>query len=533
MSNTYNIYKIRISCLDKLLEKIASVGLNKQKERNIDGYKMEFFYSKDLEGNKIWWWETYKEFFEEGLEEPKNKFHYGLMICTNVESPDLIFAITLGKSHFYVNKFIERDFGIELAIRIAKEETTLLKKSTYFSGAKRQEISSYTTFIKDSYEPGESVDHLKLKASDNELWGDKNIIFADSIQMDTEVTPAGLAKIFNQIIMALEKPQSIRLPKRERVYDDSLIADLDSILFEALKTMDASLMIEEFHVYGVNFCFSFTEYNYSIAYKKGKKSFYKKSLGGEIDIKTISEYLIENEDILNINDLHVSFEIEDKGGKFSKPLKEILDIYIQKDGVHYFLSNGDWCSFNQSFLDYLKESLIQIDFIQKEFLDENEYQAWAKDKKSKIDSGIPVENKIIYREYFFNQKQSADNGYELLDRELTMINSMESKKKTYKLEVADLYKDEEIIAVKISDKEKELIYNIEQSKDSLELILRKTIPCDKKISYACLWFVFEEKLERITEKNSIQFLLAIQSWKKLAEHFNITPKIYFSRHINK
>lgn len=80
-------------------------------------------------------------------------------------------------------------------------------------------------------------------------------------------------------------------------------------------------MIEEFHVYGVNFCFSFTEYNYSIAYKKGKKIFYKKRLGGEIDIKAISEYLIENEDILNINDLHVSFEIEDKGGKFSKPLK--------------------------------------------------------------------------------------------------------------------------------------------------------------------------------------------------------------------
>lgn len=210
-----------------------------------------------------------------------------------------------------------------------------------------------------------------------------------------------------------------------------------------------------------------------------------------------------------------------------------MDIYIQKDGVHYFLSNGDWCSFNQSFLDYLKESLIQIDFIQKDSLDENEYQVWVKDKKSKIESGIPVENKIIYREYFFNQKQSADNGYELLDRELTLINSMESKKKKYKLEVADLYKGEEIIAVKISDKEKELIYNIEQSKDSLELILRKTISCDKKISYACLWFVFEEKLEKITERNSIQFLLAIQSWKKLAEHFNITPKIYCSRHINK
>lgn len=97
--------------------------------------------------------------------------------------------------------------------------------------------------------------------------------------------------------------------------------------------------------------------------------------------------------------------------------------------MHYFLSNGDWCSFNQSFLDYLKESLMQINFIQKDSLDEDEYQVWAKDKQLKIDLGMPVENKITYRECFFNQKQSFNNEFELLDKELTLINSMESKKK--------------------------------------------------------------------------------------------------------
>lgn len=533
MANTYNIYRFKLSKLQQLLEKASYVGLIKQKERNIDGYNMEFYFSEELVGNSVWWWETYRDFFKEETKEPRNIFYYGLLICIREDEKNYGFAITLGKSHFYVNKFIERDFGIQLAVRIASEETILLKKSTYFSGSKKQDISSYKEFIKDSYEPGESVDHLKLKASESDVWGEKNIIFADSVQLDLEKKPEGLADVFNKISIAMDKNEAIHLPKRELVSDEELINELDEILFNSLKNNDASLRIDEFQVYGVNFCFSFTEYNYEISTKSGRKHLNKMPLGNNLDMENVSKYVNNVPDLVSLENIYISFFIEDKGSRFTKPLKELLDIDIHKDGVNFFLSNGDWSLFNKPFLDYLNESLNNIEFIVRDPLNEKDYQDWLNIKKQKIDNQEAVENKLLYREHYFNDKQSRENGFDLLDRQLTQINSIESGKRNYKLEIADLYSDEEIISVKISSKDKELIYNIEQSKDSLELILRGTVAFDKKIKRAALWFIFDQALERITEKNSIQFLLALQSWKKLVTDHGLTPRIYFSEHINK
>jgi hypothetical protein len=47
------------------------------------------------------------------------------------DNPKEIYAVSLGKSHFYLSKFIELDFGISLAIRMANEQSILLKKSRY------------------------------------------------------------------------------------------------------------------------------------------------------------------------------------------------------------------------------------------------------------------------------------------------------------------------------------------------------------------------------------------------------------------
>ncbi|MFH3639971.1 DUF6119 family protein, partial [Acinetobacter baumannii] len=61
-------------------------------------------------------------------------------------------------------------------------------------------------------------------------------------------------------------------------------------------------------------------------------------------------------------------------------------------------------------------------------------------------------DKLEYREYYFNEKMSDEKGYILLDRQLIKIPSLRDNGKDYNVEVADLYKNGEIIAVKISDK---------------------------------------------------------------------------------
>lgn len=528
MHNTYNIYKIKPEKLGQLLAKLAAVGLTEQKTLPAGDYSMTFYYSENIRGNDVWWWEVYREFFNDAVREPKNVFHFALLLCRKNGAPENIYAASLGKSHFYLSRFIQQDFGIQLAVRMADENTILLKKSRYFAGTKRQDVSSYQSFQLGTYEPGESVDHLKLKASNKNIWGDRNIIFADSIQMDMDRSPLDLGEIFNQIEDHITGQEVIRLPKLEAAPEE-LIDHLDQLLLTQIREMKGTVQIEEFFIYGVAICFNFHDYEYRISCKKpGQAGSYRQDIQRSLDISDIHNFLNEHGDIRDINEVRVQFKNEERGA-FTKDLKELLDIAIDHGGYQYFLKAGSWYKFNDTFMTYLKRSLEGIPTEIKDPLNEADYLAWKQEKEARIEANQDVENKITYREYYFNLKQRDEHDFILMDRQLTLIQAMEGKK-SYRLEVADLFKDGEITSVKISEDNHELIYNIEQSKDSVELIQRKVIEFEHELTAAALWFVFEDDIQSITNINSIQFLLAVESWRKLVSSYALKPKIYISKH---
>ncbi|WP_217997749.1 DUF6119 family protein [Pseudomonas syringae group genomosp. 3] len=261
MANTYNIYKVKSAKLDQLKEKLKSVGLVEQKTLEKDGYLKTFYFSEKVGGNEVWWWKTYRDFFNENIEEPKNILNFAVLICQNNVNPEKIFAVSLGKSHFYLSKFIQLDFGIDLALHMADESSILLKKSRYFTGTKRQEVSSYQQFQVNNYEAGESVDHIKLKAADKTIWGSRNIIFADSIQMDMDKQPMHLPEIFKIIESSFNDDQIIHLPKLESANID-ISNDLDNQALTHLRNGEGSVGVDQFHVSGVSICFSFHDYDY-------------------------------------------------------------------------------------------------------------------------------------------------------------------------------------------------------------------------------------------------------------------------------
>lgn len=514
---------------NELIEKLSSVGLKEQKSIVSNDYTMTFYFSDSLEGNPIWWWNTYRDFFKDDIEEPLNYFYFALLIATKNESA-VSYLVSLGKSHFYLNRYIERDFGIKVAIRMADEKSVLLKKSRYFNGTKRQEISSYEKFVRDNYEPGESVEHLKIKALDSDIWGDKSIVFADSIQMDIEKTPQQLSSIFDQIESTLAEDLVINLPKLETVSDEALLVQLDEILSRAVREGNANLAIQEFEVFGIEFCFRFLNYNYQVYLLNDDRTRANiRDYSNTFEIHDVFDYMASIDGDIDVDKIRVRFLLDGKG-KFTKSLKELLDFYVKTPDTTYFLKDGIWCSFNQVFMDYLTRSLSSIPLELKGPLSEEEYVSWATEKKARIERGEYVDNKLTYREYYFNEKMAREDGYVFMDREFELIKSIENKK-DYKLEVADLYKEEELIAVKISEDEKELIYNIEQSKDSITMLMEGSITTDRSIKKAALWFVFEEDITRITEFNSIQFLLAVETWRRLITNYKLEPKIYISRHI--
>jgi uncharacterized protein (TIGR04141 family) len=526
MANTYNIYKVKSAKLDQLKEKLKSVGLVEQKTLEKDGYLKTFYFSEKVEGNDVWWWKTYRNFFNEGIEEPKNTFNFAVLICQNIGEPEKIFAVSLGKSHFYLSKFIQLDFGIDLALHMADESSILLKKSRYFTGTKRQDVSSYQQFQVNNYEAGESVDHIKLKAANKTVWGNRNIIFADSIQLDMDKQPMHLAEIFKIIESSFKDDKIIHLPKLESTNTD-ISNDLDTQALTHLRDGEGSVGIDQFHVNGVSICFNFHDYDYVIKAKSSEGTLLSKQLGNTLDIEAISEFLVENPDIDDINNVTVQFKNEGSGS-FTRNVKELLDMPVVWGDQQYFLKNGEWFFFNQVFMDYLKRSLSAIEVILEEKLIETEFTAWQASKRANQNAGG---DKVDYREAYFNQKICKERGYKLLDRELTAIRSLEIKRRSYQVEIADLYNKGDIISVKISKKKPELIYNIEQSKDSITLIKNNQIKFSKSLTSAALWFVFEEDIKTITDVNSIQFLLAVEAWKKLVIGYALKPKIYISRHI--
>ena len=329
MTSTYNIYKVKPTKLDQLKEKLTSVGLVEQKTLQKDGYSKTFYFSEKVEGNEVWWWKTYRDFFNKDVEEPKNIFNFAVLICINTLEPEKIFAVSLGKSHFYLSKFIQLDFGIDLALHMADESSILLKKSRYFTGTKRQDVSSYQQFQINNYEAGESVDHIKLKAANKTLWGKRNIIFADSIQMDMDKQPMHLPEIFKIIEASFKDDQIIHLPKLESANSD-IVDDLDTQTFNHLKNGEGSVDIDQFHVSGVSICFNFHDYDYIIKAKSSEGRIVSKPLGNTLEVEDISEFLAENPDIHDINNVTVQFKNEDTG-RFTRSLKELLDIPITWD----------------------------------------------------------------------------------------------------------------------------------------------------------------------------------------------------------
>jgi len=538
MGTQYNIYRIKKTLIDKLKEKIQTTELVEQKTIKTKNFTSTFYFSENIKGNDVWWWETYKPFMKKTTSNPANVFYYGLLISLpNDTNSKFAYLVSLGKSHFYLNEFIERDFGINLAIRMADEGSVLLKKSTYFSSIKKGDVSSYQKFIPDNYEPGESVDHLKLKANDRKLWGDKNLIFSDSVQLNDETKPNDIEFILTRIETAINGKELISLPKLEMVKREYDVKELDDIALTTIKRSPVEFTTSEFEILGNQILLAHENFNYELLTRIGNSTYENRTkIGNELDSSQIHDYVKKLPKHYTIDNIKVKFDTDTSGSKV-KTLKEVLELSITHKGEDYFIRHGVWHKFNQTFMSYLKNSLEKIQTVKSHDLNEEHYKTW-KEKKERLmldcdTNNTPelLDNRITYREYHFNKLLSEKYGYELWDRDNKLLPSVNEGGRNYKVEIADLYLDGEVISLKISEDIGDLIYNIAQSTTAIELVKNKSINIGKELKTVSLWFVLDKKVDLITELNSIQLLIGIERWKQTVLNHGLTPKIILSRHL--
>ena len=133
----YNIYKIDKTKEAALIEKLEAVGLSQSGQKTIDGFTLSFYLSQEPEAIDIWWTDLYAEYLGTD-EKPKNKAYFAVFLISN---NSLLYAISMGKSHFYLKDFCDTDFGINLAERIAEvEEDTHGRRPVKLVSAKEEII---------------------------------------------------------------------------------------------------------------------------------------------------------------------------------------------------------------------------------------------------------------------------------------------------------------------------------------------------------------------------------------------------------
>ncbi|MCB1156793.1 MAG: TIGR04141 family sporadically distributed protein [Leptospiraceae bacterium] len=412
----------------------------------------------------------------------------------------------------------------------------VLKKSRYFVGGKRQEITSYNEFSLGNYKPGESIEHLKMKSADIEQWGESNIIFADSIQITSNLNPLGLTELLNNIEEQLENQPTIEIPKLEKVIEEDIINELNNNLLEQILNENLQTIIEEFTVYGVYFCFNYLSSKFQLSYRRQDNRYIREVIEGELTIRHVRDFLNSIDENYDIDKVKLKLFTNESRG-FTIPIKEVLDCFMDIDGVNYFLKEGEWLKFNNTFMEYLKRSInnITLEREQNDFNEQN-YLQWKQEKERQINAPGYIGDRITYREYYFNGSQ-VRNGYILMDRELTQIESLLQVRRNYRLEVADLYKDNTIWSVKFfkRDEKEKIIYNIEQSKIALEFIVQDNILDNSyDVKNIGLWFIVDEghEFNEILEINSIQILLALEFWNQKVIEYGFNPIIKFTKRIN-
>jgi uncharacterized protein (TIGR04141 family) len=510
----YNVYRLYKPTQKSLEEKLTSVGLSLENIVKNENYTFKFYFSRNPDRKDVPWIELYKDYFISDTNGCKNLSYFGIMLIFNER---VLYAVSLGKSHFYLQDYCHLDFGIDIGLRVLNQKSVQTKNSKLFGGKKKKSLIVYKTDTEIDVDSGESVVYLKGKTINAEVWGKSLTCGNSALFSIKEFEPRELSSLIDRIEKVLTQEPLFEIPRAELIKDETSIKSLNTNLVEMIKTLGTNLEVEEQSLSGVDFIFA-KDYSLSLRTEHvGWKDV------PEQTIESIRETLnMEGDEISisNIDQIKIKAK-PDEGNGFTKSLKYFLD-YVDED--FNFLQNGKWYRFNEKYIDYL---LKEINKIPIETFDDFVYS--KSEYTSFFESLSEEEKKKWYAERFFNERKASHNGYLNLDRDSTMqiYNS-------YSLEVADLYKDDTLFFVKIGGTQKQN-YVIDQAIGTLKYLLDN----QRKIFFngesyipkkLCLWLVLDRKtrIDSLKKLKSFILLINLLDWKKETLLSEFEPKIRIS-----
>lgn len=454
-----------------------------------------------------------------------------LLIVKNTNS-NKEYAISFGGAFFDVDRYADRDFAFDFACRIGISSTRLTA-TTNSNSRRNKTINSYKSFDHLEINSGESYTKIKVEINEpsaEELVG--NLIEVGiSVKFNLKkVSFEGIADLIAFVEQKLSCERINKIPVFSRIVDVGTISQLEGALACNLNRDCASLSFSEFDVIGTDEVFNRAD-SYRFIYATARK-----------DVNVFSEeelwrFIYENrittpEERLKIK---VAF-IYDGHQRYTKPVHDLID--YMDEGNKALLIAGTWYNFNQDFLDYLKQSLEEIDVVYDSRYDitSRVYDSFLGEKyeeeKNSCDFEGLEENDIrkslrrkYYPERIFNMLCER-KGFTLLDRDIAVIQGM-------RYELADLAKDGVLYSVKRGVGSADLTYVVAQSEGALELIKNHQLSIDKPSKMA-LWLIFERRNRYSIADNRLDWdevpmlllKVRIDAWKKSVLLAGMKPEIH-------
>ncbi len=479
----YNLYRIIPEKRFELIGKLRAAGLESAKKVEAGDCVLEFMYSRVPDGSDIWWTKTYRDFFE-GVEPPKNVVHCAAFF---VYSDTFCYAAALGKTFIQIKNYCDPDFGINMAERVASDHVKI-KNSKFYKSRRNRVASTYQSGNRIEFESGESLDMIRAATVDPALWGNE-ANFGTAVQFSLDIGPDQLPPFIKRIEEVLTQPARIGLPKVVSIRDSILLKDLDASLVKVLSSNESDRVT----------LIANDDCQYSF-YLQG--SYGNLSDKGEMNKPALQNFMnTENVNLMEqLNDIKVRV-YDPEGRERSKNFKAMIDYFDEVDRT--CLIDGKWYRYNQSFLNFLRREADTI-AIEKDggkvFGDQDEF----------IESLVKA-------------------GFTDCRKGIAAINQK------FRVNKLDLFKDGTLYFVKYGSPES-VNYAVDQAINVTKYLQagRGQIELDSQtldIQRIGLWLApgGSGTIGRLSEVNSLNFLMKIADWKRAVLNAGFRPRVRISQ----
>lgn len=466
-----NLYKIdenkKDDFLNKLTEKFEFIG--EQDYNSMENEKIVYTvgtYVNIPEERKPLEWQWILDEYDYEIE--------GVMASPRavlvIEGGTVTYAVTYGLSYFAVDKYCDIDFAFDFARRISFKQikTTTL---TAPNAQRNKMINVYLNYRELSFDSGESYAKIKAKMTIEKEF----TLHGELVEIGHSIKTQLSENSVDCILRFIEYVESVRareelhkIPVFSKIKDEKIIQELDHRLIEKIEENIECINISELDIIGATEIFNSNDASFTLKYGKKHKDIQ------ELTKDNILKFMDENGLKIKNNFLDLKV-VSNKNGEpvCTDVMKRLID--FTDDDKRCLLLKGEWYSFNDDYVQYLQDSIAELeviydpkyDFSNKK-LSDYVNRKYREEKDGVEYEGLTTEEikrKIkdkYYAERVFNNILSEQFGFENHDRD-------DDETGAGKIELMDLYKDGTMYAVKIGNSSAKLSYVVEQSISSTRM----------------------------------------------------------------